>query len=84
VPVAASDLPIFREVAGPGAEYFDPHDPGSVARAVRRLDDPAHRAEVIAAGRAHVARYSWRRSAETLLDVASSLVDHPGSRRAAR
>ena len=34
-PVACSDLPPLREVAGDDAVYFDPRDPESIADAIR-------------------------------------------------
>jgi glycosyltransferase involved in cell wall biosynthesis len=34
VPVLCSDIPVFREVAGPSALYFDPMDAGSLVAAV--------------------------------------------------
>jgi glycosyltransferase involved in cell wall biosynthesis len=53
-PVACSDLPALREVAGDAAEYFDPLEPDSIAEATRR---------VIArggdAGPARAARFTW-------------------------
>ena len=36
-PVACSDIPLFHEVAGAAAEYFDPTDPASIAGAVNRV-----------------------------------------------
>jgi glycosyltransferase involved in cell wall biosynthesis len=36
-PLAASDLPFAREVAGPAAVYFDPLDPDSIAACVSEL-----------------------------------------------
>jgi glycosyltransferase involved in cell wall biosynthesis len=46
VPVACSDIPVLREVAASQPSYFDPHDPGSAARAIaaaleRPRDEPA-------------------------------------------
>lgn len=73
VPAVVSDLEIFHEVAGAGALYVDPHDPGAVARAVLSLDDAGVRARVAEAGRAHVARFSWDASARVLLDAALRL-----------
>ena len=67
VPVVASDLDIFHEVAGPGARYVDPQDPAAVADAVRSLDDDASRARLIAEGGAHLSRFTWETSARTLL-----------------
>lgn len=74
VPAVVTDMPIFREVAGDGALYVDPQDPEAVAAAVSRLDDPAERHRVIAAGTAHIARFTWARSAGILLDTAQGLV----------
>lgn len=37
LPVAASDIPVFREIAGDAVEYFDPHNPEEAAEAVRRI-----------------------------------------------
>lgn len=77
VPAVITDMPIFREVAGDGARYAPGTDAAAFAAAVRALDDPAVLAEVVDAGRAHIARFSWTRSAGILLDAVESL----GSRR---
>ncbi len=73
VPAVVSDLEIFREVAGEGALFVPAQDPAAFAAAVRSLDDAALRGRVIAAGRAHMERYSWRRSAGLLLDAVRGL-----------
>ncbi|MCR2827468.1 glycosyltransferase family 4 protein [Microbacterium sp. zg.Y909] len=73
VPAVVTDMEIFHEVAGDGAVYVDPHDEKAVAAAVTSLDDDAVRAGVIAAGTAHIARYSWERSAGALLDTVTTL-----------
>ncbi|MFT4307309.1 MAG: glycosyltransferase [Microbacterium sp.] len=73
VPAVVSDLEIFHEVAGAGAEYVPPTDAAAFAAAVRGLDDDRTRATTIAAGRAHIARFTWERSAGVLLDAAWSL-----------
>jgi glycosyltransferase involved in cell wall biosynthesis len=73
VPVVASDLDIFHEVAGAGARYVDPQDPAAVADAVRSLDDDAERQRLIAEGTAHIARFTWATSAQTLLDAVREL-----------
>ena len=78
VPAVITDMPIFREVAGNGALYVDPHDPKAVADAVVALDDDARRAAVIAAGQAHVARFTWERSAGVLLEAAQRLAASRG------
>jgi glycosyltransferase involved in cell wall biosynthesis len=35
-PLACSDLPVLREVAGEYPQYFDPHNPTQIAAAIRR------------------------------------------------
>lgn len=81
VPAVVTDLEIFREVASDGALYVDPHDPGAFAAAVVKLDDPGVRAATIAAGREHVARFSWERSARILLDTVRAMRPHPRAPR---
>lgn len=73
VPAVVTDMPIFREVAGAGALYVDPDDPFAVASGVRSLDDPQVRARVMDAGAAHIAQFTWPRSAAILLDAVVSL-----------
>ena len=73
VPAVVTDMPIFREVAGDGALYAPGTDAPAFAAAVRSLDEPEPRAAVIAAGAAHIARFSWSRSAEVLLDAVEAL-----------
>ncbi|WP_292835704.1 glycosyltransferase [Microbacterium sp.] len=73
VPAVITDMPIFREVAGAGALYAAGTDAAAFAAAVRALDDPAVLSAVVAAGRAHVARFTWERSAHILLDAVESL-----------
>jgi glycosyltransferase involved in cell wall biosynthesis len=68
LPVLASDTRVSREIMGDAAQYFDPHDPRSVAAAIR---DGA----VSGVGRGPLPRsYSWdeaaARTAEVLLAVA--------------
>lgn len=73
VPAVVTDMPIFREVAGGGALYAEGTDPEAFAAAVRSLDDESTRAALVAAGTAHIARFSWHRSAQTLLDAVAAL-----------
>ena len=73
VPAVVSDLEIFHEVAGEGARYFAAQDAAAFAREVDAIASPAARDAVGAAGRAHMARFTWERSARTLLDAAREL-----------
>ncbi|MGK2854726.1 MAG: glycosyltransferase family 4 protein [Microbacteriaceae bacterium] len=73
VPVVATDMPVFREVIGAGGRYFDGHSARAFADAVSSLDDPGVRRELVQQGQRHLARLSWHRSAQTLLDAARRL-----------
>jgi glycosyltransferase involved in cell wall biosynthesis len=64
-PVAAHRVGAHEEVAGPGALLVDDGDTAALMQAVQTLcDDPELRARLGAAGQAHAAGFSWRRSAE--------------------
>ena len=60
LPALCSDIEVFREVAGDDAFYFEPRDPGSIARAVEDvLSDPnAAAARAAALRQSVVARFS--------------------------
>ncbi|MBN9150400.1 MAG: glycosyltransferase family 4 protein [Micrococcales bacterium] len=73
-PVVCTDIPVFHEVAGEGAAYFDPHSPSDIARVVRSLEDDTVWEQLSAAGPAQAAKFTWDRSAEKLLALARSLV----------
>ncbi|MGH8874132.1 MAG: glycosyltransferase family 4 protein, partial [Acidimicrobiia bacterium] len=58
--VVASDLAVFRHVAGEAACYVEPGRPRALAEAIiRLLLDLTERARLGAAGRVRAARYDW-------------------------
>ncbi|MEH3089816.1 MAG: glycosyltransferase [Microbacterium arborescens] len=67
VPAVVTDMEIFHEVGGDGALYVPPRDARAFAAAVESLDDDDARAAVVAAGRAHISRFTWTESASRLL-----------------
>ena len=67
VPVVASDIPVFREVAGDAAEFVAPRDPIAWAAAVVDLRDGRRRTAAIERGRAHVAHATWEAAGERAL-----------------
>lgn len=67
VPVAASDLPVLREVAGDVPEYFDPRDPADAARAI--LAVAADGAERVERGRRRAAAFTWQVAARGTMDA---------------
>lgn len=75
IPVACSDIPVFREVAGDAAVFFDPFDPAAIADTVEGLlRDAGARDRLAAAGPARAARYTWPAAADRLLTTLRSAV----------
>ena len=69
-PVACADIPVFREVAGDCASYFDPRDADSIAEVMTGLaSDDVTRREMAERGVARAREFSWERSAKRLLSV---------------
>lgn len=70
VPVAASDIPVMREVLGEAAVYFAPHDVGAIENAVRGLlDDEGLRGRLIKLGRERARSFTWSRTARETLEL---------------
>jgi glycosyltransferase involved in cell wall biosynthesis len=68
IPVACSDIPPLREVAGDAALFFDPLDEDAVAAALDRImSDRALREQLAQAGPARARDFTWNRSAELTL-----------------
>ena len=79
VPVAVSDIPIFREIAAEAAMYFDPDDPQSIAEAITALTDETIWARQSAAGRTQSQVFDWSRSAQALIDLIRTVDERRGS-----
>lgn len=67
IQVFCSDIPVYREVAGPHAEYFDPLDVEAMAQAIIE----SFRSERISAWerRAWLSRFTWQKTAERTLEA---------------
>jgi glycosyltransferase involved in cell wall biosynthesis len=66
VPVAASDLPVLREIGGTLPHFFDPHDAGDCARAITEaLAD----GETSRLGPPHAALFTWTAAARATHEV---------------
>lgn len=64
VPVIASDIPVFREVAGHGAQFVALGDVEGFASAIARFaQDIDHQQDMAKKARANALRYSWDSSA---------------------
>jgi glycosyltransferase involved in cell wall biosynthesis len=66
-PVAVSDIPIFREIGGPGAAYFPVGDSRAAADAVLELERDWEERSRLA--RAQAEKFDWGKSADTLLEL---------------
>lgn len=74
-PTFASKLGPMPEIAGEGAAYFDPYEPGDIARAMRAaVGDGELRARLRGAALERVKRYSWGATARGLLEVFAEAV----------
>jgi glycosyltransferase involved in cell wall biosynthesis len=80
-PAVVSDIPIFREIGGGAALYFDPDSPQDVAARVRHLEEDGVWAYRSSASREQAARYSWAASAEHLLTVLTATVGRAEAQR---
>ena len=74
VPAVISDMPIFREVGGEGALYFNPHSPQQFAETVLQLDNTALRDEHIKEGLQHMQQFKWDESAKVLAATINTLL----------
>jgi len=70
LPVAASDIPVLKEVYGQAAAYFDPKNPQDIARKIKSvLGSSKVRSDLITKGNEQVKKYSWLKMAKETLEV---------------
>jgi glycosyltransferase involved in cell wall biosynthesis len=70
IPVACSDIPPLREVAGEAALFFDPLSEDAVASALDRITTDAQlRARLALEGPERARRFSWERAARETLSA---------------
>jgi glycosyltransferase involved in cell wall biosynthesis len=81
-PVLLSDTPIFREIGGEPAGFFDPSSTQSFVGAVRDLEDEDEWARRSVASVIWARRYNWPDAAKTLLAVLTDAVQRRESTRA--
>lgn len=62
LPVIASDIPIFHEMYGEAAAFFDPHSPDELREVVRVLEPS--RKILQEAGKKHAAQFHWKSMAD--------------------
>jgi glycosyltransferase involved in cell wall biosynthesis len=82
VPLVASDIPVFREIATDAAFYADPLDVGSLAAAMRDgLVRSDARETLVKRGRERLRSFPWDRSAVRLLGLFSSVLAEEANAR---
>jgi glycosyltransferase involved in cell wall biosynthesis len=70
VPTACSQIEPMNSIAAGAALKFDPRDPSAIARAMHRLvTDAELRERLAAAGPLRAAQFSWRTTAQGVLDA---------------
>ncbi|MDB5186271.1 MAG: glycosyltransferase family 1 protein [Candidatus Saccharibacteria bacterium] len=68
-PLACSDIPVFREVAGDAAIYFDHTNPDSIAKAFTLiLEDEKLRDDLQKKAQKQLQKYDWAKVAQTIYD----------------
>ncbi|MDQ1552727.1 MAG: hypothetical protein QOD50_2149 [Actinomycetota bacterium] len=78
LPVMLSGIPVYREVGGDAAVYFDPTDIRSIAEAITRVvTDEALRKTLTTDGYIQTARFTWAKVAAQTLDGFRVALAHP-------
>ncbi|WP_127793443.1 glycosyltransferase family 1 protein [Agromyces sp. LHK192] len=83
-PVVVSDIPIFREIGGDAAIYFDPDQPRALVEALRDLEAEGEWERRSAASLEQASRFTWATSAERLLALMRRTVAARAERTAPR
>jgi glycosyltransferase involved in cell wall biosynthesis len=67
----ASDIPVFKEVYGSNAVYFNPQESSSIQKAMEKVLDmnPTERKKRINEGQQFAKKYSWATMAKQTLDI---------------
>ena len=69
IPIAVSDIPIFREIGGDAALYFDAENPAQLVEQLRALEIESTWLQYSASGIKRARDFSWAASAQELLRV---------------
>ncbi len=73
-PVICSDIPVFREICGDAAIYFNTEDPGSITLSLESLlEHTATSTVMVEKGLKRVRKFQWREAAGKTLEVYKSL-----------
>jgi len=84
IPIVVSDIPIFREIGGDAAVYFDPTSPAALVDAVQELARPGEWSARSGRSVVAAARFTWQASAERLLAALAEQAPSSGARQTTR
>lgn len=70
-PVLASDIPVFREVCGESAIYFNPYQADDIKNAIEQFlkGNDTLRSTIIAKGYENSKRFSWENTAKSVIQL---------------
>lgn len=75
-PMVLSDIPVFHEVAGDTANYFDPHEPHSLVIAIKEiLTKHEKRKWLVNKALERSEYYQWKKTAEETKDLYLSVIN---------
>lgn len=75
-PIAASDIPLHREICGDAAIYFDRFSPEAIADSVLQVAERRElRADMVQEGHRRAADFSWKTHVDQILDLAATLLE---------
>lgn len=81
-PVLASDIPVFREVAGEAAIFVNPYKIEDIANKIfQGLTDNLLRSRIVSEGIERVKRFSWETNAQKTLEYYEELFDRARRRK---
>lgn len=68
-PIIASDIPVFREICGEGALFFNPHVDTELAEQLNAVTEPATQNRLAAAGKERANLFSWDEAAKKVENI---------------
>lgn len=72
-PVIASNIPPLKEVLADSALYIDPQNPKSLLTAMEKITDSKLRQKLITLGLKQSQKFTWKKSAKTLINFFSKI-----------
>lgn len=74
-PAIVSDIPVFHEVYGDAAVYFDQNDPQNIAEVIKKtISNKKLLSEMIKKGYSQAAKYSWQKMVKETYKIYVSIL----------